>query len=293
MTRAINGVGASWAYDPLGRLTSEASVLGTFAYGYVGVTGRLATVTDPNGQTSSYSYLPLAQDLRLQTIHHQRPGGPTLLKFDPSTRLRVALSLSNGDYTYDAVGNILTWQQQADSDAPTVWRFGYDAADQLTAAVRQTTDPTPVVLARYGYGYDPAGNRTFEQVNDAVTAASHDVLNRLTAHQPGGALQFEGAVSEPATVTVAGKPAAVDAANRFRAGVPVSAGTNTVAITATDASGNVATATYEVDVTGTAKAFTYDANGNLTADGTRTFEWDAKNQNRGRHGRDAPVGVHV
>ena len=40
----------------------------------------------------------------------------------------------------------------------------------------------------------------------------------------------------------------------------------------------MATATYEVDVTGTAKAFTYDANGNLTADGTRTFEWDAKNR---------------
>ena len=106
-------------------------------------------------------------------------------------------------------------------------------------------DPTPVVLARYGYGYDPAGNRTFEQVNDAVTAASHDVLNRLTAHQPGGTLRFEGAVSEAATVTVAGKPAAVDAANRFQAGVPVTAGTNTVAIAATDASGNVTTATYE------------------------------------------------
>jgi RHS repeat-associated protein len=33
-----------------------------------------------------------------------------------------------------------------------------------------------------------------------------------------------------------------------------------------------------VNVAGSTKTFTYDANGNLTADGTRTFEWDAQNQ---------------
>src|SRR5450759_2981136 len=60
-------------------------------------------------------------------------------KFDPSTLLGVALSLSKDDYAYDTVGNILTWQQQADSDAPTVWQYGFDRADQLTAAVHQTT----------------------------------------------------------------------------------------------------------------------------------------------------------
>ena len=32
------------------------------------------------------------------------------------------------------------------------------------------------------------------------------------------------------------------------------------------------------DVAGTGKTFTYDANGNLTSDGTRTFEWDARNK---------------
>jgi YD repeat-containing protein len=67
--------------------------------------------------------------------------------------------------TYDAVGNILTWRQQADADA-VLWAYGYDAADQLTAAVKQSTDPTPVVLKRYAYGYDPAGNRTVEQIDD-------------------------------------------------------------------------------------------------------------------------------
>jgi uncharacterized protein RhaS with RHS repeats len=47
------------------------------------------------------------------------------------------------------------------------------------------------------------------------------------------------------------------------------------------------TAVYEVDQAGTSKTLTYDANGNMTSDGTLTFEWDARNQlvavNAGTH----------
>ena len=172
----------------------------------------------------------------------------------------------------------MTWQQRAGSDPPVGWTYGYDTADQLTRAVKQTTDPVPVVLQRFAYGYDPAGNRVFEQIDDAVTSWTYDALNRLVTQQGGGVLRFAGTVSEPATVTVAGQPASVSSANAFEAGVPVVVGTNPVAITATDPSGNTATATYEVDVAEAAKKFTYDANGNLTSDGARTFEWDARNQ---------------
>jgi YD repeat-containing protein len=44
---------------------------------------------------------------------------------------------------------------------------------------------------------------------------------------------------------------------------------------ATDASGNTATQAYEFTVPGSSRTFTHDANGNLTSDGVRTFEWDA------------------
>ncbi len=85
--RTINGAANSvtWAFDALGRVTSEKNVLGTFTYGYDGVTSRLASVACPNGQTSSYSYLPNAQDHRLQTIHHRYPNQATLSKFDTRT----------------------------------------------------------------------------------------------------------------------------------------------------------------------------------------------------------------
>jgi RHS repeat-associated protein len=262
-SRAINGVAATRAYDALGRVTAETNVLGAFGYGYDGVTARLASVTYPNLQTSNYSYLGNVGDRRLQTIHHQKPDSATLSKFD---------------YTYDAVGNILTWQQQADNTAATVYQFGYDAGDQLTVATNRTTDLTPIVLKRFAYAYDPAGNRTSEQIDDAVTSAGHDALNRLTLQQAGGPAAFKGTLNEPASVTIQGKPVIVDSDNRFSASVPTSAGTTTVAIAATDGSGNLSTATYELDQASASKSFTYDANGNLTADGTRTFEWDARNQ---------------
>jgi YD repeat-containing protein len=74
------------------------------------------------------------------------------------------------------------------------------------------------------------------------------------------------------------QPAVVDANLRFTGSAPVTAGTTTVTIVATDASDNERTAVYEVDQAGTGSTLAYDANGNLTSNGTYTFEWDARNQ---------------
>lgn len=262
--RTVNGAAnsATWAYDGLGRLTSELNVLGTFGYTYVGATTRLATASYPNGQATTFAYLPNLQDRRLQTIRHIYPNQATLSQFD---------------YTYDAVGNIRGWRQQADSTA-TQWSYDYDAADQLTQAVQQSADTPPVLLKRYAYGYDPAGNRTREQIDDAVTTATHDALNRLQAHAPGGLLTFAGTLSEPGRVTVQGQPLPLDGTNSFRGWAPVSSGTNVVAVSATDASGNSVTKQYQVNGAGGSATFTSDLNSNLTSDGTRTFEWDAKNR---------------
>jgi RHS repeat-associated protein len=129
---------------------------------------------------------------------------------------------------------------------------------------------------------DPAGNRIAEQIDDATTAASYNNMNQLVSQQAGGALVFKGTVSEPANVTIAGKPAVVTPnasqppSQDFQGAVPVPAG-GQVQVTATDPSGNTRTSTYQV-ATGTPKAFTYDLNGNMTSDGTRTCEWDAENR---------------
>jgi RHS repeat-associated protein len=262
--RTINGTAnqVDWTFDALGRVTSEENLLGEFTYTYDGVTNRLATVTYPNDQTSTYGYLDDENDHRLETIHHKYPNTSTLSKFD---------------YTYDVAGNILTWRQQADSTA-VLWKYGYDAADELIAAVKHATDTGVTVLKRYAYAYDPAGNRTVEQIDDVVTLSAYDNLNRLTSQVPGGPMVVAGTLNEPGTVTISGVPAVVDANNDFRGTVPTTSGTNTFTIVAKDASGNITTQQYEVELSGSSKTLTFDANGNLTSDGTRTFEWDARNQ---------------
>jgi RHS repeat-associated protein len=261
--RSINSVAQSLTYDAIGRTTNVTNALGSFTYGYVGNSSRLASVTYTNGQTSTYSYFGHAGDDRLRTILNQR--------FDTT-------SISRFDYTYDAVGNISTWTRQADANPATAHVFGYDAADQILGATKQTTGAPPSVLTRYRYAYDAAGNRTSEQIDDAVVGATYNTANELVSTQPSGGLYFAGTVSEPATVTIAGQPAVIAIDNTFSKTVPLSIGTNTIAVSATDASGNLATKSYQVTTSGSTTSFTYDANGNLTSDGTRTFTWDAEDR---------------
>ena len=91
----------------------------------------------------------------------------------------------------------------------------HDAADQLTSATYRTTGGSPTILKRYGYTYDPVGNRTNQQIDDAPTGWTYDAMNRLTAQAGTAQLQFEGTVNEAATVTVGGKPATVNGSGTF------------------------------------------------------------------------------
>jgi len=55
-----------------------------------------------------------------------------------------------------------------------------------------------------------------------------------------------GSLGGHRTVTVQGTPASVTAANAFSVSLPVATGTTTIAVAATDASGNTATKQYEI-----------------------------------------------
>jgi RHS repeat-associated protein len=263
VSRTINGVNSTWSHDALGRLSSRTDPIGTFSYSYVNTTKRLQSLTYPNGQMSTYTYLPNSGDQRLQEIRHLASASGT--------------TLSRFAYTYDAVGNIKGWTQQYGASA-NAYDLGHDRADQLVAATYRTTDPTPTILKRYGYSYDPAGNRTTEQNDDSPVVSRYNDMNQLTTQDGGGALSLKGTINEPSTVTVQGAPTSVTPDNRFEGKADVTAGTNTVVVSATDASGNVRTNTYQVNVAPAPKTFTYDANGSLTSVGTRTYEWDGANR---------------
>lgn len=66
-----------------------------------------------------------------------------------------------------------------------------------------------------------------------------------------------------------------------------SGGSHTFTVTATDPNGNATTRQYQVTNPSVTKTFSYDADGNVTNDGTRTFEWNVRKQlvavNSGTH----------
>lgn len=256
----------TWNFDSLGRLDNLVNTLGSFQNAYVAQTERLQEILYPNGQKTTFGYFPTSGDHRLQTIHHFANATDTLSRYD---------------YTYTPSGNIATWQRQFGSAAASKFTLGYSRADELTSAVLADVANPTTILKRYGYQYDPAGNRTSAQDGTTLGSASHDNANRLTAIAGGGKLRVEGSTDEPAKVKVNGSDARISPGNLYEAWVDVTPGPNTLTVQATDYSpnANVATKSWSINITGTpARSFAHDDNGNMTSDGTRTYEWDADNR---------------
>jgi hypothetical protein len=132
----------------------------------------LAGIGYPNGQNTAFSYFGNSFDERLQEIKNVNSTGAVI---------------SQQDYTYNSVGDILTWQQQTDGSPPLLWTDSYDAADQLTGAVETNTYiPSPAIMQNT-YTYDAAGNPAAEQIGTVSRASSYNALNQLTRVLPGAA----------------------------------------------------------------------------------------------------------
>ena len=167
INRKLNGTAneVTYKFDSLGRLRSQLTPIGTFTFGYVGVTGRRLDLLYPNGQRVDYTYHGALDDHRLQDIHNKRPSGSTLSKFS---------------YTYDDVATINTWSQQRGLAAQT-YDFTYDAADQLRFAT-----PIGSSLPSYEFTYDAVGNRKEHIVDADVLEAQYDNRNRILEYGPPG-----------------------------------------------------------------------------------------------------------
>jgi RHS repeat-associated protein len=263
-SRTVDGASAvGTTFDPLGRVTNVNNPLGAFTYAYVDTTSRLSGVTYPTGTglSTSYGYFGNTGDQRLQDI----------------TNLQDTTVLSKFDYTYNPVGTIATWTQQAGSGPAVVNTLSYDPADQLTNAVQSGGG-----TAHNAYQYDPAGNRLAEVTGSGTTAGQFNNLNQLTGYSGGaGSQTVAGHTSAPvSSVTVNAVPATVSGSTNFSATVPLPAGTNTLSVVAQPGTGPTTTRRYQVVTSGTAPTtLTYDANGNtLTDENGNSYSWDALNR---------------
>lgn len=195
-------------------------------------------------------------------------------------------TLSEHDYTYDAAGQIRTWEQYwSGLSEARKWTFGYDATDQLRTAVQRGA-VTNGVLRDQAWRYTMSGNPQTAQDGNSVMSYQSNSLNQTVSRTGGGLMRFAGSVSEAATVTVGGAPATVNSDNTFEGFAQVSSDATTrVYLTATDASANAVTRYVDVPASSApAKVFMYDANGNLRSSGPAggasdtTYDWDAENR---------------
>jgi YD repeat-containing protein len=256
-TRTINTLSQTAAFDSLGRATNVVNSLGNFKYNYVNTTARLSDVTYPNGQKTTFDYYDNLGDQRLKTIQNLTPGSSILSSFQ---------------YQYDVVGQITKWTLQADAQSPNTYEFQYDAVDQLTSAVLKNS--VGAFVKSYAYGYDKAGNRTSEQIDNAVTKGTFNNVNQLTADSAtGGPVAVRGHLNEPGTATVNGQSASVDGNNNYTTSLNLPQGNSVLTVNAQDYSGNGSTKTFNVNVApGKTRTLTFDNNGNPTkvVEGTST-----------------------
>jgi RHS repeat-associated protein len=272
---SANPVGTT--FDALSRVTNVTNALAPtspgFQYAYVDQTSRLSGVTYPSGTglSTTYGYFG-------NTSSDGNPGDDDQ-RLSEIKNVNGSTQLSDFKYTYNHVGTIATWTQQADSNTAVVNTLTYDNADQLTGNVQSGGAATT-----YGYGYDPAGNRLTGTLNSATTAGQFNKLNQLTGLTGSPTSQTVAGFTSTAitNATVNAVPATISNSTNFTANVQMPSGTNVVSVVAqpTSSTGAITTQRYQIVATGSAPtALTYDANGNCTQDESgNTYTWDALNR---------------
>jgi len=275
ISRAIDGGTntETTQYDPLQRIIRVVNLTGTYGYTPYEGANLVQQISYPNGQNVKFGYYTSGvSNERLESIINTGPVTDG--------------TISQFGYGYDAAGDITSWTQEADGSNSVGYAYNYDGSSELLSAVL-ASGSSRFGLDTYAWHYDGAGNRTAQQLNDAVSSAAYNDLNQVTSVTGTGTQQLmisgslsESGLGESGTVTVAGASVTTDSNYNFTAYAPVTAGSNNIPISATDVNGNVTNKTLGVNVTaGSAiPSLTYDANGNLTSEvtatGTTNFVWD-------------------
>jgi RHS repeat-associated protein len=157
--------------------------------------------------------------------------------------------------------------------------IAYDPIAEVTSWAAKESNGTSRENEQLSYAYDAASNLHLRTNNSLVQTFTVDTLNQLSNVTHSGTLTVSGALPAPAAnVTVDGNVAQTNGDFTFAAtGITGSNGANTFTIIAENVYGTNVTNTLSVNLPATV-VLQYDANGNLTNDGTRSFFYDAENQ---------------
>ncbi|MGH7953765.1 MAG: RHS repeat-associated core domain-containing protein, partial [Limisphaerales bacterium] len=157
--------------------------------------------------------------------------------------------------------------------------YGYDHIGQLkTAKATESGGGANRLNEQFGYAYDSANNLNVRTNNTLTETFGVNSVNELTNATRAGTLTAAGNTAQTATsVSVNSQSAATYGDKTFAttAGLNLANGANTFTTVVQYASAtvtNISTSQLPTPV-----AFLYDANGNLTNDGLRSFSYDDEN----------------
>jgi RHS repeat-associated protein len=254
--------GETNTYDPSGRLQSVASTAGSFSYGYGSATA--------NGMVYG-----LPTNLGL-------PGSLRVTNYFDSLGRMASTRLINGTTALDLQQYLFDPAFQRTNevrlDGSSVG-YGYDRDGQLTSVTAKESGGTARLNEQLGYFYDAGHNLSRRTNNALVETFNLDAVNQLSTLTRSGSLTVVGTVSPGTTnVTVNGVAGSIYADHTFAAsGVAAADGNNTFTVQSLDPLARTSTETDVRYLPATATC-AYDADGNLTSDGYRSFTYDAESR---------------
>lgn len=203
----------------------------------------------------------------------------TLTVFDAALSGGSIAKTVTGVTTPNAVASGLASAINADSNL--------SAAGVTASAAIPTTSVSVVNISSTSnnattYTFARTGSATIAlSKNVGISQASFNNVNELTAISAGGSARFQGTTDRPVQpVTINSNPMSMPTTQSFLGKASLSSGANSVSVSATAGGGGTPTTnSYKLNAVGAnSTTLTFDANGNMTSDGTNSYSWDGENR---------------
>ncbi|MGH7025089.1 MAG: hypothetical protein ACREEB_16085, partial [Caulobacteraceae bacterium] len=277
-----------WAYDVEGRLTTKTYAdLRTLTFIYETATSRLKSVTDALGQTKQFTYAEDDQVLDVSYLSAVNPTPNVAFAYDPYFPRRVSMTDGTGttQYAYGPVGLPGALEVQQETAPLASIPYAYDALGRLSSRTVAGSGPET-------FGYDSLGRLTSHASDlGSFTLAYLGQTGQVASRQLSGALLATSWTHLPnsgdrrlsglsTSGFSPGQSTGFSFATNAENFITGQIQTSDVAIAYPP--GSLAqTASYNglnqlTNLSG--QGLMWDADGNLTSDGTRTYSWDAENR---------------
>ena len=180
-----------------------------------------------------------------------------------------------------ASGNVITFAQASptytastNSGATETVSVGPDAVGNSTVAIQGVATAGDTVTIDTHFPHLPGGQKSI-----TYTVLSGDSLNDIAAGL-SALMNSDTDIQAMDLSTTSSAPATLETAEKFVASATVAAGALAPTVSAVDGDNNLKTVNCQSNTNsiGSSRAITYDKNGNMTSDGTNTYQWDPENR---------------